>query len=167
MVKILFGLYASSSELGAMLISIFWCLFNCVVLFLSLYDVLKRLYNRRDHRFPVHIEVQITDEGGNVCTGVVHDISQSGVGVHFSERTPLSGDIRIRLALPNGPLDLNGTVAYSKPVGGGTFAGMRFSELTEAQKATLFYFLFVTVPRQLYSEQQPVRRHTGETITRP
>lgn len=149
-VKIVFGLYQSSFELGAMLVSIFWCLFNCLVLVLSLYDVLKRLYNRRDHRFPVHVDARITDGDGHTFDGNVHDISQSGVGIRFADRVAPGGDIRVGLALPDGLLELDGTVAYSKPNADGTFVGIQFRDMTEAQKTALFYFLYITTPRQLY-----------------
>jgi cellulose synthase (UDP-forming) len=151
-VKILLGLYQSAFELGAMLVSIFWCLFNSLVLILSLYDVLKRLYNRRDHRFPVQIDIKITDDGGNVFDGHVHDISQSGVGVRLAEAAVPGDDVRVGLALPDGLLELGGTVAYKKPLAGGAFVGIQFSEMTESQKTALFYFLYVTTPRRIYDE---------------
>ncbi len=135
-----------------MLVSIFWCLFNSLVLILSLYDVLKRLYNRRDHRFPVHIDVRITDGDGNVFDGHVHDISQSGVGVRFTEPVTIKGNICVALALQDGPLELDGTVAYGKPIASGSFVGIQFSEMTEEQKTALYYFLYITIPRKLYDE---------------
>lgn len=151
-VKILLGLYRSPFELGAMFVSIFWCLFNSLVLVLSLYDVLKRLYNRRDHRFPVQVEARVTDGDGNTFAGHVNDISQSGVGIRFSGPVKPGGNVRVELALPEGPLELYGTVAYAKPNVGGTFLGIQFSEMTEEQKTALFYFLYITTPRRLYEE---------------
>ena len=151
-VKILLGLYRSPFELGAMFVSIFWCLFNSLVLVLSLYDVLKRLYNRRDHRFPVQVEARVTDGDGNTFAGHVNDISQSGVGIRFSGPVKPGGNVRVELALPEGPLELYGTVAYAKPNAGGTFLGIQFSEMTEEQKTALFYFLYITTPRRLYEE---------------
>jgi hypothetical protein len=136
-----------------MLISIFWCLFNCVVLVLALYDVLKRLYNRRDHRFPVQLKCGLrmwTEMSASVPCGIFHR-----AGSAYSFRKALVRRRHRRRARVAGRASAaEGAVAYSKPASGGTFVGIRFCELTEAQKTALFRFLFITTPRRLYDEER-------------
>lgn len=153
-VKVILGLYSSYATLFTILVAIFWSIFNTYILILSLYDVLKRLYNRRDYRFPVKINADIVASSGQVFAGTVYDISSGGVRITIQSDDLIAGEIIISLTLPDGTLDVSGDVAYNKSIGTDQIVGIKFRDLPLETKKRLYLFLFVTMPRTIYDDNR-------------
>jgi hypothetical protein len=122
-----------------------------------IYDVLKRLYNRRDYRFPVKIESCFIDSSGKTVTGTINDISSGGVGIVIHDTAPIQRTITLNLGLPDGMLQVSGHVTYHKNIGPDRMLGIRFGELPLETKRRLYLFLFVTIPRSLYDGEKVLK----------
>lgn len=143
-------LFSYSSMLSAVS-AIFWSLFNLYILFITLQDVLKRVYFRKDYRFPVYLDAKVTDMAGGQMDARIENISRSGVGLVEHANREIENLKNVKINMPDGILSLSGNIVYKKASDDGVMrSGVKFEELALEDKKRLYKFLFVTAPRNIY-----------------
>ena len=145
-------------SLAALLIAIFWSLINGVILFLSVYEVFKRAYLRKDYRFPLSLEGNIkTKSGYSRKSCHVSNISRGGLNVICEDAgldLPEKGSItEVQVKLPTGYISVPAQTMYTRNGKDGRQSlGFKFEEMDENTRMKLYRFLFVTAPRKIYEE---------------
>lgn len=95
--------------------------------------------DRRVHeRFDSELSVDWTS-GENFLFSYITNISEMGIFVRSDDPEPVGTELRLRFALDDGPLELDGLVVWINPVrpGGDNLnpgMGVRFVELTPEQR---------------------------------
>lgn len=148
------GGFAEDREYVNVGISLFWLIMNGTLLFVTVRQVLKRLYYRQDYRFPLQVSGSLTLSDGTEQAIRVRDISRYGLGLEFEApfRDSLDENVSIRLHTDGDAVYLPGKIRFDlqlKGKRGVRKMGIRFHELTEHDQDKLVYFLFVTMPKQL------------------
>ncbi len=147
----------------ALVIAVFWAIMNGLILFLSLYDVLKRAYFRNDYRFSLYLKGKIVSKNGRRISCEVDNISRGGLSLVYDETrvfTPIKGEyIKVHVKLPDGFLELPSQVIYSKAGSDKTKnVGLKFEELDQETEKKLFKFLFISAPREIYEANTTLRK---------
>lgn len=138
---------------AAVVVALFWSVFNIAVLALALFEVFKKKYARQDYRFDVHMNGWMRGACGGKNTIQIGNISRGGASLVLTGECDISNLQSINIRLPDGPLNLPGSVAFeSKGKDGVRKIGYKFGALNKTQKERLYNFLFVTKPRMIYDE---------------
>ena len=106
-----------------------------------------------DHRKVLHVPVSIATSAGRRLAATACNLSLGGVGLRNAQPPLAVGEkIGIELSLPDGgqSLELPGVVAWSQTNGA---AGVRFEQLTEAQREALHRW--ISGPQQYLLAESP------------
>jgi len=146
-------------SVAALAIALFWSAINGIILFLALYEVLKRAYMRKDYRFPMTLKGKIITNIGEKADCKISNISRGGLnmvlkdaklGNDFTDK-----DMKVKVKLAGEYIKIPGRAVYSKKNENESISiGFRFDTLSEKVKMKLFNFLFVTAPRDIYEANQ-------------
>ncbi len=144
-------------SVAAMVIALFWSVINGGILYISLHEVLKRAYFRRDYRFPLSIKVGVEMDNGKNAMCTVSNISRGGLSLICAEEggyAPFNGDeIVVKMKFEGSDVNVPSKIVYSKMSKNNTKSlGVRFNELDQETKKKLYKFLYVTAPRMIYEE---------------
>ncbi len=142
-------------SLAALLIAVFWSLVNGIILFLALHEVLKRVYLRKDYRFPHHISGKLQKKNGESVGCIITNISRGGLNLLLNEQDTLQGpgpdEMTVWFSLSEEELGLPGKAVYIMQNEDKTWnVGFQFSELPDEMKMKYFKYLFMTAPRHTY-----------------
>ena len=136
---------------AAMFVAVFWAVFNGVVIVMALREVMKRMYARQDYRFVVSLRGRTTGKDG--CRHIVHvgDISRGGASLIIDDGEWMNKHTDIDIELPDGLLTVPGDIVFERrTMGGKRKVGIKFDEMSNAQRERLYNFLFVTEPRRIF-----------------
>ena len=148
---------------AALAIAIFWSVFNGIVLFLALHEVLKRVYLRKDYRFRQYMTGIIETENGKRIDCVINNISRGGLSLVVDKDDAPEGFegqvLKVMTTLNGESLILPGNAVYIRPNEDNTWGiGFRFAEISEEMKKKYYNYLFVTAPRFTYETSKCERR---------
>jgi len=90
-------------------------------------------FRRAAPRVPLEIEVTFHSES-HIFVGLSGDISQGGIFVSTYKHIPVGTQITLTFSLPNGDVEVNGTVRWERPStedGSPPGVGISFDHLTE------------------------------------
>ena len=145
-------------SLAALLIAIFWSLINGVILFLSVYEVFKRAYLRKDYRFPLNLEGNIKTKSGysrkachvsNISRGGINVVCE-GAGLNLPEKGSIT---EVQVKLPTGYIKAPVQTMYMRNGKDGRQSlGFKFEGMDDKTRMKLYRFLFVTAPRKIYED---------------
>lgn len=174
-INTIWNVFFSYSSTVSAAIAIFWAIFNGYILFISMYDVLKRMYFRNDYRFPIELNSKIIELTGNRFDTIISDISRSGISLATIDTSELQNELQNEMSLdiylPDGVLNISGNVVYSRVTDDGKRkVGMKFNELSLEARIRLNKFLFVTMPRNIYdsmiSKQVPTIKEVDSVFNK-
>ena len=152
-VNSIWNVLVSYPSTAAVVVALFWSAFNITVLALALYEVFKKKYARQDYRFDVSLNGWVDGACGGRNTIQVGNISRGGASLTLAEQCDLSNVKSINVRLPDGAINLTGSVVFeSKEEDGKRRVGYKFGEITNGERERLYNFLFVTKPRMIYNE---------------
>jgi cellulose synthase (UDP-forming) len=151
----------------AMIVAIFWALMNGVILFLALYEVLKRAYKRSDYRRPLNLKGILYTENGEGLKGLITNISEGGIALTFSkeegERVAENKEEKCSVGISGEKLRLSGMILEIKQSQDSTWqVRFKFDEIPEDKKMVFKKCLYVIAPREIYENnlrQKNTRRH--------
>ena len=164
--------FVAYPSVAAFAIAVFWSAINGVILFLALFEVLKRVYMRNDYRFPITMEGAVITEDGRESQCCINNISRGGVSIVCNKENmalPEKGtDMYVRVNIPDGSLKLPAKAMYAKKDEDGTKSvGFMFNEMTQTDKMSLYNYLFVTAPRMIYEQNVESKAKRKEKKKRP
>lgn len=135
--------------------ALFWNAFNMLLMIYSISGVIKIKYKRKSYRFPFNIFSEIVSSGKIIMSGVVMDLSSSGMKISVSENVEISGDLEAQLYFSEKPLVLKCKIDHRKKLRDNSFlVGIEFKEFDLKSRKKLLGFLFITTPHinnDLYS----------------
>lgn len=135
----------------------FWSAFNMFLMIYSISGVIKIKYKRKSYRFPFNIFAEIKSSGKIVMSGIVMDLSYSGMKISVSENTGLSEDLEVHLYFTEKPLVLKCKSNYKQKLKDDSYLlGIEFGQMDLEERKELLGFLFITTPHisnDLYSSK--------------
>jgi cellulose synthase (UDP-forming) len=161
-----FKMFISYTSLLGVGVALFWSCFNAYILFHALRDVLKRMYFRQDYRFPVKLECRVTGTDMQYIAKV-SNISRGGLNISRLGANHIDNKTSVDIILPTGMLNVSGDVVYRSPAKDGAInIGIQFDDLPAAQREQLYYYLFVTAPRETYDKIHGLKPIQGSPQSR-
>lgn len=152
-------LVRATADAHALFISLFWSVYNILLLLAAVVVARERPQKRGSPRLPRRIPCELIIPGGRVY-GKTTDLSETGLSLHLETPFTLSPLVEVRLHSDFGEITtIKGKVIRNEPVqssGEGVSVGIQFSPLTELQHQALI--------RQMYSSPLTWEgQHTHQT----
>lgn len=142
---------------GPVAAAFFWSAFNMFLMIYSISGVIKIKYKRKSYRFPFNIFAEIKSSGKIVMSGIVMDLSYSGMKISVSENTELTEDLEVHLYFTEKPLVLKCKNNYKQKLKDDSYLfGIEFGQMDMKERKELLGFLFITAPHisnDLYSSK--------------
>ena len=155
---IVYGLYktifqpASSLEMEAYLIAIFWAGYNATLIFIGVYEVLGKSHERKQYRFPVDLMGEIHRAGysSEIMKVQVNNLSITGASFTVDDKF-LAEDNRLLLHIHTAGqklivLPISKIHRQVKDAAGRIQVGVSFVDKKDIYRERLFEYLFVEVP---------------------
>ncbi|MDW8061068.1 MAG: glycosyltransferase family 2 protein, partial [Thermomicrobium sp.] len=142
----LVGVLEATMPRELLAIATFWSVANGLLLAGAVFHVARRRYQRTAYRFAVRLPARLEFPGRPSVACVVQDLSRGGAGVALGA-LPASGLDRVRLALLDPGLTLEGRLVYVRPQRDGSVRlGLRFDVQESETLRHLLDCLYVRLP---------------------
>jgi cellulose synthase (UDP-forming) len=158
---IIYGLYntifkpRTSLQIEVYLIAIFWAIYNALLIFIGIYEVLKKSHERKQYRFTVDLEGEIHRDGyaGEIMKVRVENLSITGASLAVEDRfLAESNKLLLHIHTETGRsiiLSINKIHRQVKDRDGCIRIGVSFAAKNDVYRERLFEYLFVELPAML------------------
>ena len=156
---ILYGLFktvfrsATSLEMEAYLIAIFWAAYNAMLIFIGIYEVLGKSHERKQYRFPVNLVGEIHHSGyvGEILNVQVDNLSITGASLTLDQQYLAENNSTFLLHIHTESrkliiLEIDKIHRQVRVANGRVQVGVSFVDKQDFYRERLFEYLFVEVP---------------------